>query len=192
MKKRVSLAGKRKKRLLAILVPAAMLMTLFGSLSAAAAEEEYTYTVRFLGGAQGAVTADAVSASGGTIQVVGNDVVCTNLKKGTRVSFDVSGVKVNNAEKYRATESRLSGRDNQEAAARVQSFSVSEDRDCVVAYAVRSANETAYTIYYRDTAGNDIVAPVTLHGNPGETMIVGAKWSDTHFPNTYKIGRAHV
>ena len=158
--------------------------TVYAAESAGAADE-YTYTVRILGGAQGKVTGGPASANGVSPAVSGNDIVYTGLKKGDRITFDTSMVSVNNPEKYRATEIRLSGRDNQDLTASVQSFSVTEDRDCVVAYNVRSANELSYTIYYRDTAGNNIADPVTLHGNAGETMVVGAKWSDTHFPNAY-------
>lgn len=160
---------KKLLRLSAALLALLLLLPL--SLNALALNEEYTYTVRILAGAQGSI--------GGQ-----NEVSFTGLHYGERFTFDVSSVQLNQGSKYYVRGIRESGRDNDTVGA--PSFIVTQDQDYVVAYGLRG-NEVAYTLYFETEDGRTLADSVTYYGNVGDKPVVAYQHIDGYQPRYYNL-----
>ena len=133
--------------------------------------EDYTYTVRFYSGRNGTFGGQEV-------------VTYDNLKYGDVVSFSMSSVTLNNSSKYYVRGIRESGLDNDTISQ--AAFTVTEDRDYVVAYGILG-DSVAYTVNYVDTAGNTLHASDTYYGNVGDRPVVSYRYIDGYQPMYYNI-----
>ena len=159
--------------MLAILMAAALIpaMAPKGSGSAQAAEEEYTYTVRVLAGAQG----------GGGVVYEKDD-----CKYGERVTLDISGVTVSDPDKYYVRGVFRSGRDYQEEGMARLNFQVTEDADFVVSYGIKGST-VSYTVNYVDQNGNTLAPSETYYGNVGDRPVVAHLYIDGYQPQAYNL-----
>ncbi len=139
-----------------------------------AAEQEYTYMVRFFSGAQGTINGDEV-------------VVCGNLHYGDRVTFNQSLVTLKDNSKYYIKGIRESGKDNN-TVNNTASFPVTGDMDYVVVYGILG-NAVAYTIHYQDANGNPLAPSETFYGNVGDTPVVAFLYIEGYQPQAYNQTR---
>lgn len=152
---------------------AVLLLTLclLASLVAAVSADDYTYTVRFLAGGQGSFD--------------GNDrIEITGLAYGSRVTFDMDSVTLNNDSKYYVKGIRESGLDNSTVGR--LSFVVTKDQDFVVAYGVLG-DSVAYTVHFVTQSGVELAPTRTYYGNIGDKPVVAFQYIDGYLPNFYNL-----
>ena len=167
---------KMRKRFIVLF---AVVLILVCSPSAAMLAEgaAYTYTVRFYAGQQGTF-AD------------GRDVITfSGLSYGSVVSFNQGGVVLKDDSKYYVKGIRESGRDNNTVSA--SAFTVTSDRDYVVAYGLRG-DMVAYTLYYVDESGAELAPSDTYYGNVGDKPVVSFLYIDGYQPQAYNLTRTLV
>ena len=166
--------GKLGKRFI-ILLAAVWFLVAIPAVSVRA--EEYTYTVRFYAGQQG-VFSD------------GRDVIVyRGLSYGSVVSFNSGSVTLRDGSKYYVKGIRESGRDNNTVSA--SAFTVTGDRDYVVAYGLRG-NTVAYTVNYVDIGGNMLAPSDTYYGNVGDKPVVAFVYIDGYQPQAYNLTKTLV
>ncbi len=155
--------------------------------------EKYGYTVRFLTGSQGSFNKagvvvynnDGVSTQADIKMSEDNSVITVRgLEYGSRITFNLSSVTLNNDSKYYAKGIRESGMDNNTIS--TNSFQVNKDVDYVVGYAL-FADRVSYTIEYVDNKGNEL-APKEIHyGNVGDRPVVAFLYMDGYLPQAYNL-----
>ena len=166
--------GKLGKRF-GILLAAALLLAAVPAVSTRAAG--YTYTIRFYAGQQG-VFSD------------GRDVIVySGLSYGSVVSFYPGSVVLQDGGKYYVKGIRESGKDNNTVAA--SAFTVTGDRDYVVAYGLRG-DTVAYTVNYVDIGGNLLAPSDTYYGNVGDKPVVSFAYIDGYQPQAYNLTKTLV
>lgn len=137
----------------------------------------YTYTVRFYSGQQGTF------ADGRQM------IIYKDLSYGSIVSFHHGGVALNDGSKYYVRGIRESGRDNNTVSA--SSFTVTGDRDYVVAYGLRG-DMAAYTVNYVDEKGTALAPADTYYGNVGDKPVVAFLYIDGYQPQAYNLTKTLV
>ena len=142
------------------------------SFPASAKEPEYTYTIRFFAGKQGAFEGSEV-------------MVFEGLHYGDRVNFYQSAVTLNDNSKYYIRGIRESGKDNSDST-QTSSFLVTGDRDYVVAYGILG-DATSYTISYEDSEGNSLAPSETYYGNVGDRPVVAYLYIEGWVPEAYNM-----
>lgn len=178
--------GRKAMRRLVVLCGAA----LFAAVSAAgmtsepvhAADEDYTYTVRLYSGEHS------------TLKNGGEVLVRTDVAYGSPLPFSIGDVvQLDENDKYYVRGIRESGRDNNTTpltdAELKQAYTVTEDRDYVVAYGVRGDHTVAYTVRYEDTAGNELAPAQTYYGNIGDRPVVAFLYIEGYIPQAYNLTR---
>lgn len=137
-----------------------------------AAEEEYTYKIRFFAGAQG--------------EIDGQEMVeYKECSYGQRITFNQNRVTLKDNSKYYIRGIRRSGRDNDEILSAV-SFEVTEDADYVVAYGILG-DAVMYTVEYVDEAGNTLAPSETYYGNVGDRPVVAFAYIEGYQPQAYNL-----
>ncbi len=156
------------------------------TVTALAADEEYTYTVRLYAGNQGVLTEDGIEVSSKSAVVdFGRDCTeITGLKYGDAVYIRPQDAAASTDSRYYVRGVRRSGRDNSEAEA--PTFRVASDRDYVVAYGV-SGDMAAYTVNYLDLEGNQIMESDVYYGNIGERQYVSSRYVDGYQPQALNM-----
>lgn len=147
-----------------------------GGGSSHAGDDETGYTVRIFAGAKGTVNG-------------GNVVVFSNLKYGSRVTFDRSCLVLNPADnnKYYYRGIRESGLDNANADDMdTPSILVTRDIDYVVAYGIKG-DTVKYTVRYEDMQGNTLLEPQEYYGNIGDRVVVAYRYIEGWTPQYYNI-----
>lgn len=137
-----------------------------------AAENGYTYTVRFFSGAQGTIDGREMIAQ-------------TKLHYGDRVVFNQSRVKLNDGSKYYVKGIRESGKDNNTAGS-TTSFLVTGDMDYVVVYGILG-NSVAYTVNYTDRDGRELAPSETYYGNVGDRPVLAYQHIEGYQPQAYNL-----
>lgn len=160
----------KMKRLLGMLFSVILLFS--GAFPAEAAEGEYTYTVRIYAGQQGFI-------EGGEV------LIYENLKLGQQISFNQRDVTLKDGSKYYVKGIRESGKDNNTVSSN-PSFSVTGDRDYVVAYGLLN-DAVAYTVNYQDLAGNALAPSETYYGNVGDKPVIAYLYIDGYQPQAYNL-----
>lgn len=161
----------------AALFAAALLLVCLPAASILAEGAPYTYTVRFYSGQQGTF------ADGRQV------LVYKDLSYGSIVSFNQGGVVLNDGSKYYVRGIRESGRDNNTVSA--SSFTVTSDRDYVVAYGLRG-DMVAYTVNYVDESGTALAPADTYYGNVGDKPVVAFLYIDGYQPQAYNLTKTLV
>ncbi len=159
------------KRWLTLLFLMLLLTSVMLPVSAAAANEPYTYTIRVFAGNMGTVD--------------GGDVAeFKPISYGEEWAFDLSTVAVTNT-KYYVKGIRESGLDNDMVSS--AAFVVTQDMDFVVAYGMKG-NEVAYTLsFVRDSDGVQLADSVTYYGNVGDKPVAACKFIEGYYPRYYNI-----
>lgn len=144
------------------------------SIPTFAAGEEYTYTIRFFSGKQGAFSE-------------GEMIVFTDLHYGDRVNFYRNAVTLNDNSKYYIRGIRESGRDNSDSVSdQTASVMVTGDRDYVVAYGILG-DATSYTIHYEDENGRTLAPSEMYYGNVGDKPVVAYLYIAGYRPQAYNL-----
>lgn len=156
--------------------------------------EEYTYSVTLYAGNQGMFTDDVerllegivVETSGDDVSVEQSSekIVISGLHYNDRVSFYIQTIIDVSNEKYYVSGIRKGGRDNSEL--ELSSYVVKEDKDYVVAYAIRG-NMVGYTVNYQDAAGNTLMTSNSFFGNVGEKPVIAYRYVDGYRPQAYNL-----
>lgn len=168
------------KKVITSILAAALLMSL--SAGAVMAAEPYSYTVTFYAGNQGSFNGSglAVNSDSAVISQSSDKIVISGLQAGDEVGLNVqAAVSLGADSKYYVQGVRLSGRDNDTAAASV--FVVDGDADYVVAYGIKG-NQVAYTVNYLDDDGNELAASEIFYGNVGDKPVVAYKYIEGYTP----------
>lgn len=150
--------------------------------------QEGMYTLRFYSGRQGTFNgSDIMTSSGGGQSAVYRDegMIIYQVPYGTQITVEPYAAQISQPGKYYIRGIRESGKDNQETRA---SFTVTEDRDYVVAYGVLS-DSVAYTIRYLDQNGNELAGEQTYYGNVGDKLIIGFRYFDGYQPQAYNLAK---
>ncbi len=142
------------------------------SVTAEAAEEPYTYTVRFFAGARGTFKGKQV-------------MVFSGLKEGERVTFRQSDITMDKSSKYYIRGIRESGKDNN-TVSNQSSFVVTGDMDYVVAYGIKG-NSVGYTVRYVDTDGEQLLPDETYYGNVGDRPVIAYQYIENYLPQAYNL-----
>lgn len=158
----------------AVFFAAALLLVCSPAASALAEGAPYTYTVRFYAGQQGTF------ADGREV------IIYSNLSYGSVVSFNPGGVVLKDGSKYYVRGIRESGRDNNTVSA--SSFTVTGDRDYVVAYGLRG-DMVAYVVNYVDEGGVPLAPSDIYYGNVGDKPVVAFLYIDGYQPQAYNLTR---
>ncbi len=171
------------KRMFAVLLS----LIVAGSMCvpAQAANSKYTYTIRFLVGAQGKFDGVHNANSDGDFSGDGK-VVTFQREAGSRVNFAQNMVALDNGVKYYVKGIRESGKDNNTVSN--SSFVVEGDMDYVVAYGVLG-NSVAYTINYQDRNGNALAPSETYYGNVGDRPVIAYLYIQGYQPQAYNLTR---
>lgn len=184
------------------------LLALTASMTSLAAEETtpagpYTYTVTFYAGNQGTFSETATknitiyqSNKASTPAVTMHDgnkaITITGLQGGAQLTFDVLGegegapVTLDANSQYYVRGLRMGGYDNKDQ--NLSSFTVSEDRDYVVAYGIKG-DMVSYEVRYQDADGNTLAPSRTYYGNVGERMVVAYLYIEGYEPQAYNLRR---
>lgn len=150
-----------------------------------AADEEYTYTVRFYAGNQGQLTGNGISApSNAKVSKSGTEITITGLKYGDTLYMNPQDAAKSSDSKYYVKGIRRSGRDNSEATE--SSFRVASDRDYVIAYGI-SGSLVSYKVNYLDEDGNELLRSDTYYGNPGERQYVSCRYVEGYQPQALNL-----
>lgn len=150
----------------------ALCLTALAQAPVQAAEEEYTYTIRFYAGAQGTI-------GGASVQEY------REVPFGERISFSQNRVELKDNSKYYVRGIRASGRDN-DTAQSAASFLVTEDADYVVSYGILS-DAVMYTVEYVDAAGNALAPSETYYGNVGDRPVLAFVYIEGYQPQAYNL-----
>lgn len=164
---------KRLKKICAAALSLCLLIT--AAFPVLAAEENYTYTVRFFAGRQGLF--------GGQDEMM----EIRDLRFGDRVSFSQGAVTLNDNSKYYIRGIRESGKDNN-TVSQTPSFTVTGDQDYVVAYGILG-DATSYTINYETAGGRTLAPSETYYGNVGDRPVVAYKYIEGYRPQAYNLTR---
>ena len=164
---------KRLKKICAAALSLCLLIT--AAYPVLAAEENYTYTVRFFAGRQGLF--------GGQDEMM----EIRDLRFGDRVSFSQGAVTLNDNSKYYIRGIRESGKDNN-TVSQTPSFTVTGDQDYVVAYGILG-DATSYTINYETAGGRTLAPSETYYGNVGDRPVVAYKYIEGYRPQAYNLTR---
>lgn len=169
------------RKIASSILAAALLINLFAG--AVMAAEPYSYTVTFYAGNQGTFTGDGgltVNSNTAVITQDGSKIVVSGLQAGDEVGLNAqAAVTLDSSSKYYVQGLRLSGRDNDTVEASV--FVVDGDADYVVAYGIKG-NQVAYTVNYRDDAGNDLAPSEVFYGNVGDKPVVSYMYIEGYVP----------
>lgn len=169
------------KKVVTSILAAALLMSL--SAGAVMAAEPYSYTVTFYAGNQGSFNGAGgltVNSESAVITQSGDQIVISGLQLGDEVGLNApAAVTLDASSKYYVQGIRLSGRDNDTAAASV--FVVDGDADYVVAYGIKG-NQVEYTVNYRDDSGNELAPSEVFYGNVGDKPVIAYKYIDGYVP----------
>ncbi len=161
-----------------------------GMSAMAAEKEKYTYTIRFLAGAQGEFNPNGNLSNNGTQSPKlegGGCLVFEGLVPGQRVNFSSRMISLKDGSKYYVKGIRESGKDNNTVY--YNDFYVEGDRDYVVAYGILG-DAVAYTINYEDTSGRSLAPSETYYGNVGDRPVVSYLYIEGYQPQAYNlIGR---
>ncbi len=179
---------KRAARYLSLLTAAVLTVSAWFP-SHAADRTSYTYTVTFSAGTQGTLDSSGISVDGGgdyAIDCDGQHVTITGLTSANHVRFLNSAVTLEEDSKYYVKGVRVGGRDN--STVDLAYFPVERDEDYVVAYGIRG-NLVQYTVYYQDTAGNDLYPPQNYYGNVGDRPVVAYLYVEGYQPQAYNLTR---
>lgn len=137
----------------------------------------YTYKVTLSAGDKGVLPGD----------------VSVEASYGDNVRFDLSQVQVTD-DKYYVKGIRPSGRDYAESgtSAGGDYFStipmVVGDADYVVAYGIKG-DQVAYTVNYRDAAGNELAPSDVFYGNIGDKPVVAYKYIEGYVPQALALAK---
>lgn len=176
---------KKWKKLMMSVVTAGLLFSLMAG-TVLAAEDPYTYTLRFSTGVQGSFTdlsGLSVSNANADISRDGDLITVSNLSAGDVVSFNAqSSVSLAADSKYYVQGVRLSGRDNSTRAA--ATFTVEKDADYVVAYGVKGES-VSYVVNYMHADGRTLAESSTFYGNVGEKPVVAYQYIEGYVPQVY-------
>ncbi len=155
-----------------------------------AAEDSYTYQIRFLSGAQGTFDPGGNLSNNGTQSPKlesGECLLFDGMKPGDRVTFSNRMITLKDEGKYYVKGIRESGKDNNTVY--FTNFTVEGDRDYVVAYGILG-NSVAYTVHYEDASGNSLAPSETFYGNVGDRPVVSYLYIEGYQPQAYNlIGR---
>ena len=168
---------KRLKKICAIALSLCLLAVT--ACPVLAAEEKYTYTIRFFAGRQGLFNGE----NGEKTEMM----EIRGLKFGDRVSFSQSAVTLNDNSKYYIRGIRESGKDNN-TVSQTPSFEVTKDQDYVVAYGILG-DATSYTINYETEGGRTLAPSETYYGNVGDRPVVAYKYIEGYRPQAYNLTR---
>lgn len=176
---------KKWKKLIMSVLTAGLLVSLMAG-TVLAAEDSYTYTLRFSTGVQGSFTnlsGLSVSNSDADISRDGDLITVSNLLAGDVVSFNAqSSVSLAADSKYYVQGVRLSGRDNSTRAA--ATFTVEKDADYVVAYGVKGES-VSYVVNYMHADGRTLAESSIFYGNAGEKPVVAYQYIEGYVPQVY-------
>ena len=162
----------RALKKLLVLLAVLCLFCAFTVPAYAAADEEYSYTVRIYPGNVGE----------------GSMVTMTGVQPNMPVSITDAGVSLPEDSKYFIIGLKEAGKDNNEGTSQ-SSFVVKGDTDYVVAYGIKG-NQVAYTVNYV-VAGTDtpLRESETFYGNIGDYMVVAYRYIEGYQPQAYNLGR---
>ena len=171
------------RKLKTILMAAlAMTFLLNSSVECFAAEAENTYRVTVSAGNQGSINGSdkytEILASGADFEF---ETGAVTLK--TTTGTDAEGNEVVVPSKYFVKGFKISGRE--ELYLRI-GFTVTEDRDYVVAYGI-AGNQTLYTVEYVDTNGKTLAEPDRFYGSVGDKPIVAGKYIAGYAPQAFAL-----
>lgn len=165
------------KRGLSFLLLFLLVFTCLMPVTALAAKDPYTYTIRVFAGNMGTIGGEDVVES--TIEYDGE------AGSYPAWSFDIGSVQVTN-DKYYVKGIRESGKDN-DTVSEPYIGEVSQDMDFVVAYGVKG-DEVAYTVrFVRNSDGSQLADPITYYGNVGDKPVVACKHIPGFYPRYYNI-----
>lgn len=136
-----------------------------------AAADQYLYTIRIFAGVQGRFTD-------------GSDVLVLQRAYGEHFSFNNSSVVLPEGSKYYVKGIREAGKDNSTVS--MSAPEVTRDQDYVVAYGVLG-DPVAYTVYYRDRAGNELAPSDTYYGNVGDRPVIAFRYIESYQPQAYNL-----
>ena len=136
-----------------------------------AAADQYLYTIRIFAGVQGRFTD-------------GSDVLVLQRAYGEHFSFNNSSVVLPEGSKYYVKGIREAGKDNSTVS--MSAPEVTRDQDYVVAYGVLG-DPVAYTVYYRDRAGNELAPSDTYYGNVGDRPVIAFRYIEEYQPQAYNL-----
>lgn len=193
MRKRIR-PGRISVSLMAAVLAAALLL---GNLAAPGAfvqaaqkegEGPYTYTVTIYPGAKGNFSGKAadVISSTAAAEVSGSKIVISNLSYGDRISINSLNVDLGEySGVYYAKGVRRAGRDSSTASAVDKtSFTVEEDADYVIAYALLT-DPAYYIVRYVDANGTKLRDDRTGFANEGDEFYVSAEAITGYRPDAY-------
>lgn len=168
-----------------------------GPASMPASADEYTYTATFYAGNHGRFTSrtgiSVNNGKGSYSHVVerakdGSRITISGLSYGDVVRFDaaISGAVEMDADSlYYVKGVRDSGSDNAEAGQ--AAFVVTRDRDFVVAYGMKSAEQVSYTVYYQTMDGQTLAPAQTYYGNIGDKPVAAYQYIEGYTPMSYNL-----
>lgn len=163
------------KKILALAIAVCLTGMGMAPITAKAAEDEYTYTIRFYAGTKG-------KHKGG--QEV---IIHKNLHYGDQVTFDPRREVELQDKKYYIRGIRESGKDNNTAVtSESPSFKVTGDQDYVVTYGVLG-DSVAYEVRFQDENGNPLADTETYYGNVGDRPVVAYLYIENYQPQALAI-----
>ncbi len=185
----------KKRRLLnsLILTFAVVIAGVFAFSNRADAAESYSYTVKIILGGTGQENASfssdlsgalTVGSDAATVFVSGDNttIIIEGLQYDDEISFDTkSGVDADLP--YYVKGMRRSGSN----ALAPESFKVTKDDSFVIAYGVMSEELIPYNVYYKDDAGNTLLASKTYYGVAGDDFYIPYQYISGYTPNTMNI-----
>lgn len=171
------------RKLKSILMAAlAMTFLLASTVECFAAEAGNTYRVTVSAGNQGSINESdkytEILESGADF-VFKTEAVTLKTTTGT----DAEGNEVVVPSKYFVKGFKISGRE--ELYPEI-SFTVTEDRDYVVAYGI-AGNQTLYTVEYVDANGKTLAEPDQFYGSVGDKPIVAGKYIAGYAPQAFAL-----
>lgn len=160
------------KTVKSLLLALILLLTFAMPIAAhSATADQYLYTIRIFAGVQGRFTD-------------GSDVLVLQRAYGEHFSFNNSSVVLPEGSKYYVKGIREAGKDNSTVS--MSAPEVTRDQDYVVAYGVLG-DPVAYTVYYRDRAGNELAPSDTYYGNVGDRPVIAFRYIEEYQPQAYNL-----
>ncbi len=160
------------KTVKSLLLALVLLLTFALPIAAhSATADQYLYTIRIFAGVQGRFTD-------------GSDVLVLQRDHGEHFSFKNSSVVLPEGSKYYVKGIREAGKDNSSVS--MSAPEVTRDQDYVVAYGVLG-DPVAYTVYYRDRAGNELAPSDTYYGNVGDRPVIAFRYIEEYQPQAYNL-----
>lgn len=133
--------------------------------------DPYDFTIRIYAGNQGSFD--------------GNEVITETYDYNEPFSFDMSKVQVKDGSKYYIRGLKEAGKDNDYTI--LPSFTVTEDRDLVVAYGILK-DAIEYTVYYVDAdTGEALADSVKFYGNVGDRPVLSHIYFEGYQPQAYNL-----